>query len=122
MVVAINNKRHIHDTGNPSWSECVTGFGGMLRKLWERAVEEVLSPVLTRWTHDIHTPGFIKLTVLTDAHHTTMREAYKRCSILEHYQPAAGNTPQPTADDLAAEATQLAAWFTEIQTKQKAVG
>ena len=122
VAAAINNKRHIHDTGDPSWNECVTGFGGTLRKLWERAVEEVLSPVLTRWTHDITTPGFIKLTVLTDAHHSTMRKAYKRCSILEHYQPAAGNTPQPTADDLAAEATQLAVWLSDIQAKQNAVG
>ena len=56
-------------TGDPRWAECVTGFGGTLRKLWERAVEEVLSPVLTRWTHNINTGGFVQLTVLTEQDH-----------------------------------------------------
>jgi energy-coupling factor transporter ATP-binding protein EcfA2 len=117
----INNKRHIYNTGSPDWNECVTGFGGTLRKLWERAVEEVMAPVLTRWTHKIDTGGFIALTVLTPTDHATMRHAYGQCSVWEHYQPAAQNAPQPSVDDLVREAERLATWFDDIKSRQKAV-
>jgi hypothetical protein len=59
--------------------------------------------------------------VLTEADFEIMREAYGQCSIWEHYQPAAGNIPQPSADDLAEEATRLADWFRSIQARQKTV-
>lgn len=117
---AIGNKRHLYETGNPAWDESVTEFGGTLRKLWERAVEEVVSPVLTRWTHSVDTPGFIQLTVLGTSDHTTMRAAYRQCSTWEHYQPAAGNIPQPSVDDLLQEADKLAAWLAGIKARQEA--
>jgi hypothetical protein len=115
------NKRHLSDTGDPSWTDSVTGFGGTIRKLWERAVEEVISPVITRWTHNISTGGFIQLTVLTEQDHRTMRTGYGQCSIWEHYQPAAGNAPQPSADDIVAEIDNLATWFDAIKSRQKTV-
>jgi energy-coupling factor transporter ATP-binding protein EcfA2 len=116
----IENKRRIYDTGDPDWVNCVTSFGGILRKLWERAVEDVLSPVFTRWTPKIDTSGFSQLTVLTLEDHKVMREGFGLCSIWEHYQPAAANTPQASADDIAAEATKLAAWIDDIKARQKA--
>jgi hypothetical protein len=118
----IENQRHIYDTGAPKWSESVTNFGGTMRKLWERAVEEVLAPVLARWIPKIDTAGFIELTVLTPTDHAVMRKAYGLCSVWEHYQPAAGNIPQPSADDLAQEAERLMSWLTAIKGRQKAVG
>jgi hypothetical protein len=118
----VGNQRRIYETGDPKWGECVTNFGGTMRKLWERAVEDVISPVLTRWTHKIDTAGFIALTVLTPADHATMRKAYGLCSQWEHYQPAAGNIPQPSADDLVQEADRLATWFSAITGRQKDVG
>jgi energy-coupling factor transporter ATP-binding protein EcfA2 len=116
----IENQRHIYDTGNPKWSECVTNLGGTMRKLWERAVEDVIAPVLTRWTQKIDTAGFIELTVLTPADYAVMRKAYGICSIWEHYQPAAGNMPQPSADNLAQEADRLMTWLSTIKGRQKA--
>lgn len=117
----IESRRHLYNTGHPSWVECVTGFGGTLRKLWERAVEEAVSTVLTRWTHKVDTKGFIGLTVLTAEDHQMMRKAYGLCSIWEHFQPAAGNAPQPSVDEIACEAAKLANWIDDIKARQKAV-
>jgi len=121
VTADIKNKRYLYDTGDPRWVDCVTSFGGTLRKLWERAVEDVLSTVLTRWTHKVDTSGFIGLTILTEADHKSMRQAYGLCSVWEHYQPAAGNAPQPSFDDIAAEALRLTTWLDNIKARQKAL-
>lgn len=114
------NKRRIYDLGDtPKWAECVIGFGGTLRQLWERAVEDVVSPVLTRWTHKVNTPGFIQLTAITPADHQTMRQGFGQCSIWEHYQPAAGNIPLPSADEIIAEVENLAQWHAAVTARQK---
>src|ERR1700723_2118020 len=103
------------------WAECVIGFGGVLRQLWERAVEDVISPVLTRWTHKVNTQGFIQLTAITEADHRTMRQGFGQCSVWEHYQPAAGNIPLPSADDVMAEVEKLAQWHAAIKVREEAV-
>jgi hypothetical protein len=113
------NKRHIFETGGPAWDEFVTKCGGILRKLWERAVEEAVSPVLTRWTHKVNTPGFIQLSVITEQDSAEMRKGYGICSIWEHYQPAAGNTPLPSADDISSEIKRLTLWFMSIKERQQ---
>ena len=117
----LQNKRYLFDTGSPAWADEVTRFGGVVRKLWERAVEEAVSPVLTRWSANIDTKGFIRLTALTKIDHETMRAAYGLCSVWEHYQPAAGNIPQPTADQIAEEIAKLATWIANVRTRQEAV-
>lgn len=114
------NRRRIYDLGDMSqWAECVIYFGGILRQLWERAVEDVVSPVLTRWTHMVKTPGFIQLTVILPVDHEIMRQGFGQCSIWEHYQPAAGNSPPPSADELTSEVTKLALWHAAITARQK---
>jgi hypothetical protein len=117
----IENRKQIFNTGHPEWANCVTGFGGTLRKLWERAVEEAMSPVLTRWTSKIDTASFIKLSVICQADHDIMRAGYSLCSVWEHYQPAAGNTPQPSANDIVDQAVKLKDWIAAIKARQIAV-
>jgi hypothetical protein len=59
--------------------------------------------------------------VLTPADHTIMREGFKRCSILEHYQPSAGNIPLPTADDISVEIARMGDWFLNIKQRQESL-
>jgi ABC-type cobalamin/Fe3+-siderophores transport system ATPase subunit len=62
----VTNRRRIYDTGDMTrWAENVIRVGGVLRQLWERAVEDVISPVLTRWTHRVRHSGLHS----TDCHH-----------------------------------------------------
>jgi len=115
------NKRFLFDRGDPVCEELVTAFGGTLRKLWERAVEELISPVLTRWSHKIDTAGFGKLTAITLTDHAVMRAGYGQCSIWEHFQPAAANSPMPTAEDIEAEIKRIGDWYAGIKLRQDAI-
>ena len=113
------NRRRVYDLGDMAqWGECVVGFGGVLRQLWERAVEDIISPVLTRWTKKVNTQGFIQLTAITEDDHITMRKGFGQCSIWEHFQPAAGNTPPPSADAMMAEVERLAKWHAAIKGRE----
>ena len=84
-------------------------------KIWERAVEEALSPVLKRLSNKIMTGGLSKVTAITRADCETMRAAFGRCSALLHSEAAGLNTPLPAPDVVAAEIIGLDEWVRSVR-------
>ena len=117
-----NNVSHLHRTGQTdAWCRQAKGIAGDLRDLWERAVEQALSPVYSRFDYKVDTKNLVKVTILTDADCKTMRAAFGRCSTLQHSEPAAAGTPAPIPQVLQNEIGELRNWMTSVQSRQAAV-
>lgn len=113
-----NVKIH-HERGDQAkWLREVRSFQDQLRTTWERAVEETVGPVLRRLSRKIDTTGLIKLTVLSEADCTEMREAFGRCSMLLHSQPGELNPRVPIPSAIEAEIEALANWTSDIRSRQ----
>jgi hypothetical protein len=109
-----------HDRGDQAkWLREVTSFQDQLRTTWERAVEEVIGPVIRRLSRKVDTAGLIKLTVLTDTDCTDMRDAFGRCSALLHSQPGEINPRLPTPSTIEAEINALEKWVADIRSRQE---
>ena len=89
--------------------------------VWERAVEEVVGPVIRRLSRKVDTTGLIKLTVLTDDDCATMRESFGRCSALLHSQPGEINPRLPASSIIQQEIEALERWIVNIRTRQESV-
>lgn len=108
-----------HERGDQAkWQREVTSFQDQLRTGWERAVEEVVGPVIRRLSRKVDTTGLIKLTVLTDADCISMREAFGRCSALLHSQPGEINPRLPAPSVIETEIDELAGWIHGIKSRQ----
>ena len=112
-------KIHQERGDQAKWSREVTSFQDQLRTTWERAVEEVVGPVIRRLSRKVDTTGLVKLTVLTDADCIAMRDAFGRCSALLHSQPGEINPKLPPPSVIDAEISTLAAWIADIRTRQE---
>lgn len=115
----LRNTRQLHASGHPDWDMKVRSFELQLRTAWERAVEEVVGPVVRRLSRKVDTKNLIKLTVLTDADCQAMREAYGRCSELLHSQPGELNSRPPGPAVIEAEIEALASWIADIRGRQE---
>lgn len=114
------NVRIHYDRGDQAnWRREVGSFEKELREAWERAVEDVVSPVIKRLSQKVNTNGLTQLTVLTGTDCTGMREAYGRCSQLLHSQPGEVNPRLPSPADIEAEITALETWITDIRGRQE---
>lgn len=100
------------------WARTVSSFEDDLRKTWERAVEEAISPVYRRLSNRINTGGLIKVSVLTETDHELMRDGFKRCSELLHSSSAALNKPLPKPEVIEGEINVLEAWITSVRMRQ----
>jgi energy-coupling factor transporter ATP-binding protein EcfA2 len=114
-----NVKIHQERGDQAKWSREVTSFQDQLRSTWERAVEEVVGPVIRRLSRKVDTTGLVKLTVLTDADCIAMRDAFGRCSALLHSQPGEINPKLPPPSVIDAEISTLAAWIADVRTRQE---
>nr|WP_309504533.1 AAA family ATPase [uncultured Roseovarius sp.] len=114
-----NVKIHYERGDQAKWLRELTSFQDQLRTTWERAVEEVVGPVIRRLSRKVDTTGLIKLTVLTDADCTAMREAYGRCSALLHSQPGEINPRLPAPSAVEAEINMLEKWVGDIRSRQE---
>ncbi|MGY4395286.1 energy-coupling factor transporter ATP-binding protein EcfA2 [Sphingomonas sp. UYAg733] len=103
------------------WSREVISFQDQIRTTWERAVEEAVCPVIKRLARKVDTTGLLKLTVLTAADCTAMREAFGRCSLLLHSQPGELNPALPAPSAIDREIKALASWIADIRQRQAAV-
>ncbi len=120
MKTHLGNVKIHHERGDQAkWLREVTSFQDQLRATWERAVEEVVGPVIRRLSRKVDTTGLIKLTVLTDADCTAMREAFGRCSALLHSQPGEINPRLSAPSVIEAEIDALEKWITEIRSRQE---
>ena len=107
-----------YEQGNhDKWENAAGSLLKQLRITWERAVEEVVEPVLKRFSNEVKTDGLVKLTVLIEEDCQTMRAAFKRLSKSEH--SSADNKPTPTPEDIEKEIKILRDWFTTITDRQR---
>jgi hypothetical protein len=104
------------------WWRQAKSIAGNLRDLWERAVEQSLSAVYSRFDYGVDTKGLIKVTVLTDTDCQVMRAAFRRCSVLQHSEASAVSSAPPTPDDLQKEIDELRNWMTDVLGRQDSVG
>jgi energy-coupling factor transporter ATP-binding protein EcfA2 len=120
MKTHLANVKIHHERGDQAkWLREVTSFQDQLRTTWERAVEEVVGPVIRRLSRKVETTGLIKLTVLTNADCTSMREAFGRCSALLHSQPGEINPRLPAPSVIHAEIDALENWIADIRSRQE---
>ncbi|WP_347094161.1 AAA family ATPase [Sphingomonas parapaucimobilis] len=119
MKAHLGNVKIHHERGDQAkWLREVTSFQDQLRTTWERAVEEVVGPVLRRLSRKVDTTGLIKLTVIENTHCTVMREAFGRCSALLHSQPGEINQRLPEPAIIQAEIEALEKWIIDIRQRQ----
>ncbi len=122
MQRRLDKEKIHHERGNQAdWETTVRGLKEQLRTTWERAVEEVVSPVLRRLGNKVSTDGLAKLTAITVADCKAMRMAFERCSELLHSEAAGLNKPLPTPDKVQDEISALKDWLETIQQRQSAV-
>lgn len=120
MKTHLGNVKIHHERGDQAkWLREVTSFQDQLRTTWERAVEDVVGPVIRRLSRKVDTTGLIKLTVLTDADCTAMREAFGRCSALLHSQPGEINPRLPAPSVIETEIDALEKWIADIRSRQE---
>lgn len=115
----LGNVRIHHDRGDQAnWRREVRSFSEQLREAWERAVEDVVSPVIKRLAKKVQTDGLIRLTVLQEQDCHDMRDAYGRCSQLLHSQPGELNPRLPSPDQIENEIAALESWAQNIRGRQ----
>ena len=101
------------------WNAQTNSFSIQLRKCWERAVAEVLSPVVERFSVGVNTKNLWQIAALEESDCVDMRMAYKRCSELNHEKSAELGRSDPTPSDYYGEVTAVKTWIQGIRAKQK---
>jgi ATPase subunit of ABC transporter with duplicated ATPase domains len=122
MQKQLDNEKILYERGdNPGWEKTVDGLQKRLRATWERAVEEVVGPVVKRLSNKVDTKGLSKLTAVTIQDCTEMRKAYGRCSELLHSSAESLNPPLPKPQAVQDEITALSNWVEDIKQRQSQI-
>jgi ABC-type transport system involved in cytochrome c biogenesis ATPase subunit len=118
----LDNVKQFYVSGNMTkWQHEVYHFQHELRLLWERAVEDAVSPVVSRFKNKVKTAGLAKLTAITKKDCELMREAYGRCSKLLHNESERLNSPLPKPEVIQAEINIMKTWIQQISDCQAKV-
>ena len=112
---------HYNQGSMTKWYIESRGLQERLRVAWERAVEEVLSPVLSRYAVKVRTEGLSRVTAISEEDCRKMRVGYGKCSIDLHSEPTEANTPSPTPDELKSAIEELETWISDIKHRQDAI-
>ncbi len=107
-----------NDPDSTDWLISSRGIVNSLRQTWEAAVEKTISDVLERFSSKVNTKGFAKLSAITEADATTMRQHYGQCSVLLHKISDALNPVAPTPEDIANELEALEQWLSAVLDRQ----
>ena len=122
METHLNNERVHYDNGDHGrWERTLDGFQRRLRSSWERAVEDVVAPVVKRLSNKVDTKGLAKVVTLTMDDCTKMRKAYGRCSTLLHSSADALNSPLPSPESVEQEINALREWISDVKGRQNKV-
>ena len=100
------------------WADEVKLITGLLRDVWEVALERAVAPVLRRHSNKIHPSGFRKLVVLTPADHQEFDRGYAFCCTFCHTDSADVNRPAPTPQQLSDELERARAWIASVRGRQ----
>lgn len=118
----LNNEKIHYENGNETeWYRTVRSLQDDIRFTWERAVEDFVGEVVTRFRNKVETKGLARLTVLTMEDCEAMRDAYGRCSSWLHSSGVGLNPNLPSAADIQQEIDVLKTWYEAIRQKQKAI-
>ena len=110
-----NTRRHFQNGDTAQWSTEAKSLMGCLRDCWERAVEDVVSPVLSRFDPKVKVGRLEEVLVLTSEDARTAVRAYGRISESLHTRPTVETAPLPTPDGVQVEIDGLKEWLTNIR-------
>lgn len=110
-----------NDPDSTVWLVTARGLIDSLRQTWETAIEDAVAPVLRTFSSKVDTKGFAKLSAITEADATTMRQHYGVCSELLHKASDALNPVAPTPDDIDREFDALQNWLNALAQRQKSI-
>jgi energy-coupling factor transporter ATP-binding protein EcfA2 len=112
----------IADQTSDEYRRQVTAVAEMIRRTWERFVEEVvLNGVITRFSQDIHTKQLDGVSV-TDETVDRIWWEYKRVSNWAgHDEAVPKNSPLPTVDDLKRQITEIRSCQLYVEDNRKKV-
>ncbi|MDC0116066.1 hypothetical protein OAH97_01150 [Octadecabacter sp.] len=110
-----------NDPDSTVWMVTARGLIDSLRQTWETAIEDAVSPVLRTFSSKVDTKGFAKLSAITEADATTMRQHYGVCSELLHKASDALNPVAPTPDDIDREFDALQNWLNALAQRQTSI-
>lgn len=96
------------------------GIIAELRKTWEQAVADFVSPVLKQLDNQVHPSSMYKLLVLTEDDVEIIKAAYSRLSEDIHASPETLNPADVGHPDLVQEIEALEVWLDDIRARQKA--
>lgn len=116
----VRNKTALWERGRQAeWRNTVRSTLEQLRETWERAVEEIIGPVLKRLSNKVDSANLRQLTVLEIADCDAMRAGFRDCSEMLHSAGESLNPKLPTPDDLQKEIEKLRQWFTDLRSRQE---
>jgi len=101
------------------WGEKADTLITRLRRCWEKAVAEVLSPVVERFSTTVDTKNLRQVAVLTNEDCDTMRYGFQRCSELQHDQGAEMSPSVPEPEDIKEETERIKGWLESIAGRQR---
>ncbi len=110
-----------NDPDSTVWLVTARGLIDSLRQTWETAIEDAVAPVLRTFSSKVDTKGFAKLSAITEADATTMRQHYGVCSELLHKASDALSPVAPTPDDIDREFDALQNWLNALAQRQKGI-
>ena len=123
MQKRFNNEKRFYDNGDHvKWEQTVGALQNQLRSTWERAVEEVLRPVIKRLSSKVNIREFAKVTALTKEDSDKMLQAYRQCSKQLHSSPAAMNRSFLKPEAVEQQITSLRNWLEDITQRQAKIG
>ena len=115
----LNNKKINYENGNTiEWRVTIDYFQKELRDLWERSVEQSLSPVMMRLQNKVKVGGLKQVSVIEEEDFKIAVEGYGRCSELLHSESANLNKPLPKPDKIKKEISIIREWITSIEIRQ----
>lgn len=117
----VSQLQQAYDNGQiVAWEQRTHGFSLQLRKCWERAVAELVAPVIKRFEVQVNSKNIWQLTAIEQSDCITMREAYSRASELSHEKCAELSRAAPTPQNFYDEIQAVCDWIDLVRGKQTA--
>ncbi|QTD57262.1 AAA family ATPase [Parasphingorhabdus cellanae] len=113
--------KYDQDPDGDDWLMTSRGLINSVRQIWEKAIEDAISPVLRTFQSQVNTKGFKKLSAIELADAITMKECYGHCSVLLHQASDELNPQAPTPQQIEDEIKALENWIDDLETRQKAI-
>lgn len=116
----LDNEKYNYKCGRSlEWERSTEGMYLDLRRTWERAVEDALKPVLSRFSNKIHFSGVARVAALEPSDCTIIQQANQRISPRMHSSGDAKNIGSVSPEEIQFEIDLLRKWVEDIEKRQK---